>query len=49
MKKLYAMAIAVSATWLGAQSGQPGMVEWPHWGGDAAQTKYSTAGDITPV
>ena len=22
------------------------MIEWPHWGGDAAQTKYSTA-DIT--
>jgi quinoprotein glucose dehydrogenase len=23
------------------------MVEWPHWGADAAQTKYSTAADIT--
>jgi quinoprotein glucose dehydrogenase len=25
------------------------MVEWPHAGGDAAQTKYSIAADITPA
>jgi quinoprotein glucose dehydrogenase len=24
------------------------MIEWPHWGGDAGHTKYSTATDITP-
>ena len=49
MKKLYAIAIAASSALLGAQSRQQGPIEWPHWGGDAAQTKYSTAGDITPA
>src|ERR1700730_1866233 len=49
MKKLYAIAIVASSALLGAQSGQQGMVEWPHWGGDAAQPKYSTPGDITPA
>jgi glucose dehydrogenase len=49
MKKLYAITLVASSALLGAQGGQPGMVEWPHWGGDAAQTKYSTAGDVTPA
>jgi quinoprotein glucose dehydrogenase len=49
MKKLYAIAVAASTALLGTQGGQESMVEWPHWGGDAAQTKYSTAGDITPA
>jgi len=31
-----------------AQEPQP-LIEWPHWGGDTAQTKYSTASEITPA
>src|SRR6202521_2586399 len=49
MKKLYAIAIAASTALLGAQSPSRSMVEWPHWGGDAAQNKYYTASDITPA
>ncbi len=46
MKKSIAIAFALSAVLLVAQS-RPQIIEWPNWGGDAAQTKYSTAGDIT--
>jgi quinoprotein glucose dehydrogenase len=42
------MVIVTSGALLGAQTPQQTLVEWPYWGGDAAQTKYSTAGDITP-
>jgi glucose dehydrogenase len=28
---------------------QPATIEWRHWGGDAAQTKYSSAAEITPA
>jgi glucose dehydrogenase len=38
--------IALAAAVTSAQDrGQ--MIEWPHWGGDAGHTKYSTAADIT--
>ena len=46
MKRLYAVAILALGVLLNAQTG-PQPVEWRHWGGDAAQTKYSTAADIT--
>ena len=48
MKKLPAVLILVLTVLLDAQTGrQP--IEWRHWGADAAQTKYSTAADITPA
>ncbi len=45
MKRLCAVAVAASAVWATAQEPQP--IEWRHWGGDAAQTKYSAAAEIT--
>ena len=46
MKKLFPIPVLALGVLLHAQSGsQP--IEWRHWGGDAAQTKYSTAADIT--
>jgi quinoprotein glucose dehydrogenase len=39
--------IAASAALTTAQ--EPQQIEWRHWGGDAAQTKYSTASEITPA
>ena len=41
-----AAAIVVSAVLLIAQGGQQ-PIEWRHWGADAAQTRYSTAADIS--
>jgi quinoprotein glucose dehydrogenase len=46
MKRLYALVIVALGGLLNAQTGQP-PIEWRHWGGDAAQTKYSAASDIT--
>ena len=46
MKRLYAIPIVALGVLLEAQTGQQ-PIEWRHWGGDAAQTKYSTAADIT--
>jgi quinoprotein glucose dehydrogenase len=47
MRKLWVVAVVVLAARLGAQESR--MVEWPHWGGDAANTRYSTVPDITPA
>ena len=46
MKKPYAIVILALGVLLDAQTG-PQPIEWRHWGGDAAQTKYSPAADIT--
>lgn len=48
MKTLCAVVTVASVTLVAAQGLQP-VIEWPHWGSDAAQTKYSTASDITPA
>src|SRR5262245_41698759 len=46
MKRLFAVpAVVAFGVLTGAQTGT--LVEWRHWGGDAAQTKYSTAAEIT--
>jgi quinoprotein glucose dehydrogenase len=47
MKKL-CVILAISTIGLAAQTPSSAPVEWRYWGGDAAQSKYSTAGDITP-
>ena len=45
-----ALAAAVLASTLFASAREPGdMIEWPFVGSEQAQTKYSTAGDITAV
>ena len=50
MKKLCAVAVvAFAVVQLGAQRGDSRLVEWPYWGGDAANMKYSTLPDITPA
>ena len=49
MKKLCAVALLACAAQLSAQRGEPRLVEWPYWGGDAANTRYSTLPDITPA
>ena len=46
VKKLYAIVVVILSVLLGAQTG-PQPIEWRHWGGDAAQTKYSAAAEIT--
>ena len=48
MKKFAYLALVVlaAAVLRGQSRGQ--MIEWPHYGGDAGQAKYSTASDITP-
>src|SRR3989442_88863 len=40
--------LIVSMTSLGAQRLSQAMIEWPYYGGDQAQSKYSLAADITP-
>ena len=47
MRKLW-VVFAVSAIGVAAQTPSSAPVEWRYWGGDAAQSKYSTAGNITP-
>jgi len=50
VKKLCAVAVvAFAVVQLGAQRGDSRLVEWPYWGGDAANMKYSTLPDITPA
>jgi len=44
--RLCALLVAFSAAVVAAQQA-PRVVEWPHWGADAGQTKYSTAEDIS--
>ena len=40
--------MVLSAALLMAQDSQQS-IEWPHWGADLAQTRYSIAADITPA
>src|SRR5687768_11960472 len=47
MKRLIAFAIVASTAMLAAQSGQQASIDWPHWGADLAQSKYSAATEIT--
>jgi quinoprotein glucose dehydrogenase len=47
MKRLIAVAIVASTAMLTAQSGQRPSIDWPHWGGDLSQSKYSAATEIT--
>src|SRR5207237_2806156 len=49
VKKFCAVALVACAVQLSAQRGEPRLVEWPYWGGDAANTRYSTLPDITPA
>ena len=49
MKKLCAVGILALAVQLGAQRSDCALVEWPYWGGDAANSRYSTLADITPA
>ena len=48
MKTWSAVVMMVSAALVSAPDAQQ-MVDWPHWGGDAAQTKYSAASEIVPA
>jgi len=47
VKKLAALVVVVSTALIAAQESSP--IEWRYWGGDAAQTKYSAAAEITPA
>ena len=47
MQRLCGIAVVAFALQLGAQELRP--VEWPYWGGDPANTRYSTIPDITPA
>src|SRR5262245_52390555 len=49
MKRLFACLPLVAIGVLINAQGDAPTIEWRHWGGDAAQTKYSTAADITPA
>jgi quinoprotein glucose dehydrogenase len=49
MRKLWALVVLAAVVQLGAQGGDSRMVEWPYWGGDAANARYSSLPDITPV
>lgn len=48
MKGSAAAAILASGVLLAAQGGSQ-IIEWPHWGADAAQSRYSIADGITPA
>ena len=45
MQRLAVLAFLVSTVVLAAQNQAP--IEWPYWGADQAQTKYSAAAQIT--
>jgi quinoprotein glucose dehydrogenase len=47
MRKLWVIVVVALTVQLGAQT--PRMVEWPYWGGDAANSRYSPLTDITPA
>src|ERR1700730_6304199 len=49
MRRLCVMAVVGVSALVSAQTPPQRPVEWPYWGGDAAQTKYSTLDDITPA
>jgi quinoprotein glucose dehydrogenase len=46
MKTILGVLVAAAGVVLTAQPPSQ-LIEWRHWGGDAGQTKYSTAADIT--
>src|SRR2546428_10586073 len=48
MRYTLVATVLVSITALGAQRLPQAMIEWPYYGGDQAQSKYSPAADITP-
>src|SRR2546428_2980623 len=48
MRYTLVATVLVSITALGAQRLPQAMIEWPYYGGDQAQNKYSPAPDITP-
>ena len=47
MKRLVAVALLGSSAVLVAQSGRQASIDWPYWGADPAQSKYSAAAQIT--
>jgi len=47
VRKLWASAIVALAVPVVAQESR--LVEWPYWGGNAANARYSTIPDITPA
>src|SRR2546422_8721208 len=49
MRYTCVVALIVSMTSLDAQRPSQAMIEWPYYGGDQAQNKYSLAADITPA
>src|ERR1700730_15631316 len=49
MRRLCVMAVVGASALVGAQTPPQRPVEWPYWGGDGAQTKYSTLDDIQPA
>jgi quinoprotein glucose dehydrogenase len=49
-QRLILVALAGAAAFLGplsAQNLKPSSIDWPYWGADAAQSKYSAAAEIT--
>ena len=48
MKKVCATIVVLLGAAVAAQRGESRLVEWPYWGGDAANSRYSTIPDITP-
>jgi quinoprotein glucose dehydrogenase len=49
MRKLFTFVVVIVASVLQLQSQDRGVVEWPYWGGDAANSRYSTLADISPA
>ena len=50
MKQLRAIVmLVVCGALVSAQGQQSGLVEWPYWGGDPANTRYTSLPDITPA
>lgn len=47
MRKLWIVVFVVFAAGLAAQ--EPRLVEWPYWGGNAANARYADIPDITPT
>jgi quinoprotein glucose dehydrogenase len=47
MRRMSAIAVVALVVQLSAQESR--IVEWPYWGGDAANSRYSTVPDITPA
>ena len=47
-RTLFGVALVACSVATLAQRQAPS-IEWRHWGGDAAQTKYSAATEITPA